>query len=119
MKLYRIIPEEDWIKTKIDGKVPKCNSDKRAGSVHLNKFRDIKLVASKYFIKDEKPVVVEIDTTDLEEKIFWEEPTKEKPWEQPNLRADNIDFRYIKRLCYLIPDPQKNNGFEIGEFIDL
>ena len=45
---------------------------------------------SKYFIKDEKPVVIEIDTTDLEEKIFWEKLTKEKPWEQPNLQADNI-----------------------------
>ena len=119
MNLYRIIPEEDWIKTRADGKVPKCNSDKRAGHIHLNIFEDIKIAANKYFTKEEKPVVVEVDATDLEEKIFWGNPTKEKPWKQIYLRSDNIEFRYIKRFCYLIPDPKKSNDFEMGEFIDL
>ena len=119
MNLYRIISEEEWIKTKADGKVPRCNSDKRAGHVHLNKFEDIKLVASKYFAKEEKPVVVEVDTTELEGKLFWELATKEKPWEQPYLRVENINLMYIQRFCYLISNPKGNNDFEIGEFFDL
>ena len=79
MKLYRIIPEEDWRQSNKEGKVPRCNSDKRAGHFHLNKFEDIKTVANKYFEHSEKPVVMELNLSlDLEKKLSWEKPNCKK-----------------------------------------
>lgn len=51
MNLYRIISNDEWKQTLIDGKVPRCASDNRAGFVHLNKQDDIETVANKYFVK--------------------------------------------------------------------
>jgi len=120
MNLYRIISEEEWIKTKIDRKVPRCGSDRRAGHIHLNKFEDIETVANKYFEKSESPVVLEVTiTTDLKKRLSWELPTKEKPWGQAHLQVENIDINFVKRFSYLIP---KNNGkekFKVGEFLNL
>lgn len=120
MNLYRIISNDEWTQTKRDGKVPRCSSDKRAGFIHLNKFEAIETVANKYFVKDENPVILEINITkDLGTKLLWELPTNEKKWDQAHLQIDNIDIRFIKRFSYLIPNPQKNNEFKIGEFIEF
>ena len=120
MNLYRIISNDEWTETKANGKVPRCASDKRAGFIHLNKFDDIENVANKYFVKDEKPIVLEIDITKyLSEKLLWELPTKEKNWEQAHLKIDNIEIKFIKRYSYLISNSQKNNEFKIEGFKEL
>jgi uncharacterized protein (DUF952 family) len=115
MILYRIISEQEWFKAKAEGKVPRCNSDNRDNCVHLTKFEDIKQVSAAYFSKDEKPVVIEIDTEDFEEDIYWESANIKKPWDQPNLKIDNIRLKHVKRFCYL--KPLGINEFEIGEFL--
>ena len=102
MKLYRIIPEEDWKQSKKEGKVPRCNSDRRAGHVHLNKFEDIKTVADKYFDHAENPVVIEVNVTlDLEKKLSWENPNPEKNWEQAHLQIENIEMKNVNRFSFL------------------
>src|SRR5687768_5187122 len=101
MYLYRIISEEEWQQTIKDKKVPRCNSDKRDDCVHLTRYEDLEHVASKYFVKEEKPVVLKIESQPFEEKISWIEPTDEKPWQQPNANIENIDWKYINGYTYL------------------
>ena len=117
MILYRIISEQEWIKAKAEGKVPRCNSDNRANCVHLTKFEDIKQVSAAFFTKDEKPVVIEVDTENFGEALYWESPNIKKPWHQPNVRIDNISLKDVKRYCYL--NSLGINQFEIGEFQSL
>ncbi len=120
MNLYRIISENEWIQSKKDGKVPRCNSDRRAGHIHLNKFVDIKTVANKYFEPSENPVVLEVKISfSLNEKLIWEQLTDEKNWEQAHLLIENIDMNDVKRYSYLIPNDNINGKFEIGDFSDL
>ena len=118
MKLYRIIPEEDWTQSKKEGKVPRCNSDKRAGHVHLNKFEDIQTVANKYFEHSENPVVIELNVSlGLEKKLSWKNPSAEKNWEQAHLQIENIDMKNVERFSFLKHiDGEK---FDLGEFIVL
>ncbi len=118
MNLYRIISEEEWLQTIRDKKVPRCNSDKRDDCVHLTKYEDLALVASKYFVKEEKPMVLEINTMGFEEKITWADPTQEKPWYQPNANIDHIDWKHIKSISYVIPITGKENEFSIGAFLN-
>ena len=102
MKLYRIISKNEWVQSKLDGKVPRCNSDRRAGHVHLNKFDDIKTVANKYFEHSENPVVIEVNVSkDLEKKLTWEEPTEDKNWAQAHLHIENIDLNDVERYSFL------------------
>lgn len=117
MYLYRIISGEEWNVTKRDNKVPRCKSDDRDDCVHLTKRGDVTLVASKYFVRNENPVVLEIDVADFENGIAWTEPTLEKPWHQPNADIENIEWRNIKRYTYLIP--HEENEFMIGTFLYL
>lgn len=117
MYLYRIISEEEWITTKKENKVPRCKSDQRDNCVHLNKYEDVILVTNKYFVRDENPVVLEIDISDFESRIVWKEPTVEKPWYQPNADIENIEWRNIKMYSYLIPHVEKENEFMIGSFL--
>ncbi len=118
MNLYRIISDNEWTLSKKEGKVPKCNSDRRAGHVHLNKFEDIITVANKYFEPSEKPVALEIEiSSGLGEKLIWEQPTDEKNWEQANLQIDNINLNDVKRYSYLKFIGE--DKFEIQEFTDL
>jgi uncharacterized protein (DUF952 family) len=118
MYLYRIISKDEWTKSKKDGKVPRCNSDRRAGHVHLNKFEDIKTVANKYFEHSERPVVVELKvSSQLANKLTWENPTNDKNWEQAHLQIANIDLDDIERFSFLkLVD---DGSFEIGNFITL
>ena len=116
MKLYRIIPEEDWTQSKKEGKVPRCNSDKRAGYVHLNKFEDIQTVANKYFEHSENPVVIELNVSlGLEKKLSWENPSAEKNWEQAHLQIENIDMKNVERFSFL--NHIDGGKFDLGEFI--
>ena len=118
MKLYRIIPEEDWKQSKKEGKVPRCNSDKRAGHVHLNKFEDIKTVANKYFEHYENPVVIELNVTlDLEKKLSWEKANSEKNWEQAHLQIENIEMKNVERFSFL--EHIDGGKFDLGEFVVL
>ena len=117
MFLYRIISEQEWIKAQSEGKVPRCNSDIRDNCVHLTKFEDIKQVSTAYFTKDEKPVIIEIDAGKFGNKLYWETPSQQKPWQQPNVRIDNIMLDQVKRFCYL--QPLGINEFEIGEFMSV
>ena len=118
MKLYRIIPEEDWKQSKKEGKVPRCNSDKRAGHVHLNKFEDIKTVANKYFEHYENPVAIELNITlDLEKKLSWEKPNSEKNWKQAHLQIENIDMKNVERFSFL--KHIDGGKFDLGKFIVL
>ena len=120
MNLYRIISENEWTQSKKDGKVPRCNSDKRAGHIHLNKFEDLKTVANKYFEPAENPVVLEVKITSaLSKKLIWEPLTDEKNWEQAHLLIENIDMNDVKRYSYLISNDKINGKFEIGNFSDL
>lgn len=120
MNLYRIISENEWTQSKKDGKVPRCNSDRRAGHIHLNKFDDIKTVANKYFEPAENPVVLEVNiSSELNKKLIWEQLTDEKNWEQVHLLIENIDMNDVKRYSYLIQNDKRNGKFEIGEFSDL
>jgi len=118
MHLYRIISEEEWLQTIHDKKVPRCNSDKKEDCVHLTNYEDLEQVASKYFVKEEKPVVLKIDSKSFEEKISWGDPTNEKPWHQPNANIDHIDWNYIIGYSYLIPLNGKENEFSIGAFLN-
>lgn len=115
IKLYRIISKDEWTQSKKDGKVPRCNSDRRAGYVHLNKFEDIKTVANKYFEHSENPVVIQLNlSSELEKKLNWENPTEEKNWEQAHLEIENIDLKDVEKFTFLkLVD---KNKFEIGEF---
>ncbi len=118
MYLYRIISDNEWTQSKKEGKVPRCNSDRRAGHVHLNKFEDIITVANKYFEPAEKPVVLEIEmSSGLDEKLIWEQPTDEKNWEQANLQIENINMKDVKRFSYL--GLKSNCEFEIRQFSDF
>ena len=118
MKLYRIIAEEDWKQSKKEGKVPRCNSDKRAGHVHLNKFEDIKTVADKYFEHSENPLVIEMNVSlDLEKKISWETPNSEKNWKQAHLQIENIDMKNVERFSFL--KHIDGGKFDLREFIVL
>ena len=114
MMLYRIISMEEWIKSKEEGKVPRCKSDERENCIHLTKYEDIVLVTNKYFIKEEKPVVIEIDSEIFKEQITWVSPTAEKPWHQPNLHLENIPYNIISRFCRLNFNDQAQT-FEIPE----
>lgn len=115
MMLYRIISTEEWITSKEQGKVPRCRSDDRQNCIHLNKYEDIILVANQYFIKEEKPVVIEIDSEIFKGQITWVSPTTEKPWHQPILRFENIPYNIISRFCHLIFN-DASQTFEIPEF---
>lgn len=120
MNLYRIISENEWTQSKKDGKVPRCNSDRRAGHIHLNKFEDIKTIANKYFEPSENPVVLEVKiSSELNKKLIWEQFTDEKNWEQAHLLIENIDMNDVKRYSYLIPNDKINGKFEIGDFSAL
>jgi uncharacterized protein (DUF952 family) len=120
MNLYRIISENEWAQGKKDGKVPRCDSDRRAGHIHLNKFDDIKTVANKYFVPDENPVLLEVEiSSELNKKLIWEQSTDEKNWEQAHLLIENIDMNDVKRYSYLIINDKRNGQFEIGEFSSL
>lgn len=120
MYLYRMISENEWLQSQKDGNVPRCNSDKRAGHIHVNRFEDIKTVANQYFDPAEKPVALEIEISlELIKKLIWAAPTDEKNWEQANLLIENIDMNDVKRYSYLIV-PEKSNGqFEMGEFFSI
>ena len=118
MKLYRIISKDEWIQSKKEGKVPRCNSDRRADHVHLNNFEDIKTVANKYFEHSENPVVIELNvSSDLKKKLTWENPTYEKNWEQAHLQIENIDMKYVERFSFL--ELVDGGKFDIGKFIIL
>jgi uncharacterized protein (DUF952 family) len=117
MVLYRVISEEEWHITKRDKKVPRCKSDERDGCVHLTKYEDVSLVASKYFVEEEHPVVIEIDITSFQNKIVWIAPTIEKPWQQPNAFIENLNLNDILRYAYLVPGTEKVNEFTIGSFL--
>lgn len=120
MNLYRIISENEWLKSLKDGKVPRCKSDRRAGHIHLNKFEDIRTVGNKYFEPAEKPVVLEIYiSSELDKKLVWEQSNEVKNWEQVNLKIENIDMMDVKRYSYLIIKDEKKPGFEMGEFLIL
>lgn len=120
MYLYRIISESEWAQSHKDGIVPRCNSDRRAGYINLNKFDDIIVVANKYFEPKEKPVVLEVEISpELNKKLFWEQSNGDKNWEQANLLIDNIDMNDVKRYSYLIVSDNRNGQFEIGEFLSL
>ena len=114
MILYRIISMEEWIKSKEEGKVPRCKSDEREDCIHLTKYEDIVLVTNKYFTKEEKPVVIEIDAEIFKENITWVSPTAGKPWHQPNLHFENIPYNIISRFCPLHFNDQTQT-FEIPE----
>lgn len=117
MNLYRIISENEWIQSKKDGKVPRCNSDSRAGHINLNKFEDIKTVADKYFESAENPVVLEVEiSSKLYKKLTWEQANEEKNWEQAHLQIDNINLKDVKRYSFLIVNDKRNGQFEIGKF---
>ncbi len=115
MMLYRIISNEEWITSQEEGKVPRCKSDEREDCIHLTKYEDIVLVTNKYFIKEEKPVVIEIDAEIFKEQITWVNPTTEKPWHQPNLYLENIPCNIISKFCHLNFNDQTQT-FEIPEF---
>ncbi len=120
MYLYRIISENEWLQSQKDGNVPRCNSDKRAGHIHVNRFEDIKTVANKYFEPSENPVVLEIEiSSELDKKLIWAAPTDEKNWVQANLLIENIDMNDVKRYSYLIVPGKSNGQFEIGEFSSI
>ncbi|MBA2745636.1 MAG: DUF952 domain-containing protein [Flavisolibacter sp.] len=120
MNLYRIISDNEWTQSEKDGKVPRCNSDTRAGHIHLNKFDDIKTVANKYFETAENPVVLEVEiSSELYKKLIWEPSTKEKNWEQAHLLIENIDMNDVKRYSYLIINDKIDGQFEVGEFSSL
>lgn len=115
MKLYRIISKDEWIQSQKEGKVPRCNSDKRADLVHLNIFEDIKTVANKYFEHSENPVVIEMNvTSELEKKLTWEDPTSEKEWKQANLKVENIEMKNVERFSFL--ELVEGGKFDIGKF---
>ena len=114
MMLYRIISKDEWTTSKEEGKVPRCRSDERENCIHLNKYEDIVLVANKYFIKEEEPVVIEIDAEIFKDQITWVSPTIEKPWHQPNLHLENIPCNIISRYCHLNFNDQSQT-FEIPE----
>lgn len=116
MYLYRIISGAEWSQTKVDGKVPRCASDKRDMCIHLTRFEDIVTVADKYFTIDEKPVALEIDIRNLEDKIVWKEPTVQKPWIQPEADIDAIEWKIIKGYASLLPSSVDKNSFSLSEF---
>lgn len=116
MYLYRIISGEEWDQTRQDRKVPRCPSDERDNCVHLTKAEDVTMVANQYFTMEEKPVVLEVDVTDFEDKIVWLEPTIEKPWNQPNADIENIGWRNIKRYARFVDLKGTGGNFETGEF---
>lgn len=116
MNLYRIISKDQWIQSKKDGKVPRCNSDRRAGHVHLNKYSDIKMVANKYFEHAENPVVIEVNiSSELKKKLTWEKPNEYKNWEQAHLQIENIDLKDIDKFTYL--KLIGNNKFDLENLI--
>ncbi len=120
MYLYRIISENEWLQSQKDGNVPRCNSDKRAGQIHVNRFEDIKTVANKYFEPSENPVVLEIEiSSELHKKLIWESSTDEKNWEQAHLLIENIDMNDVNRYSYLLIQDKRNGQFEIGEFFSI
>lgn len=114
MKLYRILSKEEWLISQQQGKVPRCKSDVRDNCIHLNKYEDIVAVSNAYFIKEENPVVIEIDAEKYRDQITWISPTALKPWQQPNLVLDNIPLNEISRFCYLEFN-DKYGTFEIPE----
>lgn len=114
MKLYRIMSKDEWLISQYDGKVPRCKSDERDNCIHLNKYEDIVAVTNLYFVKEEEPVVIEIDAEKYREQINWLPPSLVKPWHQPNLNLDNIPFDEISRFCYLNFN-DKSKTFEIPE----
>lgn len=116
MNLYRIISGEEWDQTKQNRKVPRCKSDERDNCVHLTRFEDLTLVATKYFTIEENPVVLEVDITDFNDKIIWREPTLDKTWKQPDAQIPNIEWRNIKGFAHFMTLPEKEGDLIIGKF---
>ena len=101
MKLYRVVDQESWQAAQLSGKVPRCNSDKRADHVHLNLLESVEAVAAAYFEPIEIPLVLEIDTDSLGCEIVWHEATEHKPWKQPCAKIDSIPLKSVTRVVTL------------------
>lgn len=99
--------------------MPRCRSDERDNCVHLTKYEDIILVANKYFVRNENPIVLEIDISEFEDKIVWADPTMEKPWHQPNAAIQNILWKNILAYAHLEPASDTSAEFVLAQFHKL
>lgn len=90
MRLFRVISKTIWDQTQQLGYVPRCGNDHKLDCVHLNVEEAVLYIANKYFVYDEAPLVLEVDTTHFSDSIEWLLPTTEQPWWQPKAHINNL-----------------------------
>ncbi|WP_275286590.1 DUF952 domain-containing protein [Halomonas elongata] len=88
--LYRVLPEATWEAACRSGKVSRCGNDHRADGVHLNVAAAVDETARRYFAREERPLVLEVDPSGFAECIEWREPTEEEPWPRPLARIEAL-----------------------------
>lgn len=88
--LYRVLPEATWEAACRSGVVSRCGNDHRADGVHLNVAAAVAYTARRYFVREERPLILEVDPSGFAEHIEWREPTDEEPWPRPLARIEGL-----------------------------
>ncbi|WP_136249065.1 DUF952 domain-containing protein [Halomonas borealis] len=88
--LYRVLPQAAWDAACRSGVVPRCGNDHRADGVNLNLAEAVPYTVHRYFVREERPVVLEVDSAGLAEHIEWRAPLPEEPWARPLARIPEL-----------------------------
>ena len=99
--LYRVIKEETWTEVSNSEFIPRCGNDNKMDRVHLNILEAVESVAARYFGPEERPLVLEIDTSGFAENIEWVEATDDFPWIQPLARIEHLPVSSVVKVHQL------------------
>ncbi|MBB3142530.1 DUF952 domain-containing protein [Halomonas organivorans] len=75
--------------------MPRCGNDHRADGVNLNLAEAVPYTVHKYFVAEERPVVLEVDPQDFAEHIEWRAPLPDEPWERPLARIPGLPVEAV------------------------
>ena len=109
--IFRVLGASDWEETLRTGIVPPCGSDTRDGFIHLSAHGDVLQTANLYFVPDEEPLVLEVQTSHLGTNLRWEPVPSRDNKEFPHLYAPGIPLDAVLATHSL--DHQKD-GFHWG-----
>lgn len=107
-KLYRVLTLANWEEAKAKGVVARCGNDHKADGVNLNLPEAVNYTASKYFTPVEKPVLLEVDTTEFSDHIEWRHAIENEPWLRPLARINGIPVDCVVSVTSI--DPKLLNG---------
>ena len=108
--LYKIVTQAEWQSAQETGLIPVNQMDQTDGYIHLSTKDQYLTTAHLYFSPDDKPLVIELDPTQIDGEICWEW-SEQRQSNFPHLYAQTLPLHAahsVLSLCF------SKNGCTIG-----